>query len=108
MQLTWFGHSNFKIEHGGKVISIDPFFEGNPTAPVSHETLGKVDAVLLTHDHQDHLGQAVDICAATGATLVGVYDTVSNLVDQGLPQSQTIGSSATSWSSACPSTWAWA
>ena len=91
MQLTWYGHSNFKIEHGGKVFCIDPFFEGNPSAPVSHESLGNVDAVLVTHDHHDHIGQAVDICAASGATLLGVYDTVGTLVDQGLPQAQAMG-----------------
>ena len=31
MKITWFGHSNFRLEFGGKVVLIDPFFTGNPS-----------------------------------------------------------------------------
>ncbi|MEF2146094.1 MAG: metal-dependent hydrolase [Desulfovibrionaceae bacterium] len=86
MELTWYGHSNFRIRVNGKTIVIDPFFQGNPTTPVLYTEIGQVDAVLLTHDHGDHVGQALEICRASKATLVGVADTVGSLVKQGLPQ----------------------
>ena len=85
-KLTWFGHSNFKLEVGnGQVFVIDPFFKGNPTAPIDASDLEKVDAVLITHDHRDHVGQAIEICRQTGATCVGVFDTIQKLLEQGLP-----------------------
>jgi L-ascorbate metabolism protein UlaG (beta-lactamase superfamily) len=91
MQLTWFGHSNFKLEDGGVAVLIDPFFAGNPTAPCGWETAGKVDAVLVTHDHGDHLGQAAEICKATGAKLVCIYDLGAELQAQGVPAGQIVG-----------------
>lgn len=91
MQLTWYGHSNFRIEHNGTNFLIDPFFDGNPTAPISSDAVTNVDAILLTHDHGDHVGQAVEICCATGANLVGVFDTIGSLLDEGLPAAQGIG-----------------
>jgi len=91
MRLTWFGHSNFLLEADGKRVLIDPFFEGNPKAPCGWESLGKVDAVLVTHDHGDHLGQAVPICTATGAKLVCIFDLACALQGQGLPGEQLLG-----------------
>jgi len=91
MQLTWFGHSNFRLQDGGVSVLIDPFFTGNPKAPCGWEGAGKVDAVLVTHDHGDHLGQAVDICTATGAKLVCLYDLAGELQAQGAPASQLLG-----------------
>ncbi|MCM0754173.1 metal-dependent hydrolase [Desulfovibrio aminophilus] len=92
MELTWFGHSNFRLAHGGAAFSIDPFFTGNPKAPGDWRTaLGPVDAVLVTHDHGDHLGQAVEISMERNVPLVGVFDTVCKLVSQGLPQELGLG-----------------
>jgi len=91
MRITWFGHSNFLLEADGKRVLIDPFFEGNPKAPNSWEAVGKVDAVLLTHDHGDHLGQTVVICKATGAKLVCIFDLVSKLQEQGVPAANILG-----------------
>jgi Predicted Zn-dependent hydrolases of the beta-lactamase fold len=91
MRLTWYGHSNFLLRQNGTTLLVDPFFEGNPTAPVSHEDVEKIDAVLLTHDHQDHVGQAVEICRSRKVPLVGVFDTLKSLFAQGLPQDLGIG-----------------
>lgn len=91
MELTWFGHSNFRLERDGVAFSIDPFFEGNPKAPSPWSSLGPVNAVLLTHDHGDHVGQSVDIAKARKVPLVGVYDTVNKLIGQGLPQDLGLG-----------------
>lgn len=91
-RLTWYGHSNFKLEtSSGKSLLIDPFFEGNPNAPVDAKSVGHVDCICLTHDHPDHTGQAVEIAKSTGATLIGVFDTIQKLVGQGLPEAQGLG-----------------
>lgn len=92
MNITWYGHSNFVLEHSAGTLCIDPFFEGNPSAPAGDEIITKADAVLVTHDHGDHVGQAVDIVKRTGAQLVGVFDTVNALTDdRGLPADKGLG-----------------
>ncbi|ACS80076.1 metal-dependent hydrolase [Maridesulfovibrio salexigens] len=88
---TWNGHSNFTIKSDDKTVIIDPFFEGNPKASATWESISKADAVLVTHDHGDHIGQAVEICNATGATLVCIFDLVEKMVGLGIDQNNIIG-----------------
>ncbi|MDO9082595.1 MAG: metal-dependent hydrolase [Humidesulfovibrio sp.] len=91
MQLTWFGHSNFRLEEGGVSVLIDPFFEGNCKAPCTWQGIENCDAVLVTHDHSDHVGQAAEICRATGATLVCLFDTAPKMKGLGVPAEQVLG-----------------
>lgn len=60
IKFQWFGQSAFKITSpGGKVIMIDPFITGNPKTPEALkdlDKLGKIDLILITHAHGDHLG----------------------------------------------------
>ena len=91
MNITWFGHSNFQLAHAGVTVMIDPFFQGNPKAPITCGEVECANLVLVTHDHDDHVGQAVLLAKATGAKLVGVFDTVNKLVSQGLPRAQAVG-----------------
>lgn len=86
--LTWYGHSNFRIDAGDSTLLVDPFFEGNPTAPIAGADIDKCDAVLLTHDHGDHVGSAVDICTATGAQLVAIVGTAGKMQQAGIPAEQ--------------------
>jgi len=86
--ITWHGHSNIHIACEGASLIIDPFFEGNPRCSSDWRQLQKLDAVLLTHDHQDHAGQAVEICLATGAMLCCMVGTAQTLPEAGLPQNQ--------------------
>jgi L-ascorbate metabolism protein UlaG (beta-lactamase superfamily) len=69
--LQWLGQSAFKITTpGGKVILIDPFITTNPVAPQELKDLsklGKVDLILVTHGHGDHVGDTVAIAQMTGA-----------------------------------------
>lgn len=64
MKLTWYGHSAFKIEIEGASILFDPFFTGNPSFPETlsvDQAADGVTHVILTHGHNDHIGDAVDI-----------------------------------------------
>jgi len=91
-KLIWHGHSNFQLASDGLNILIDPFFEGNPSCGCKLgqdcEGIEKPDVVLVTHDHGDHVGQAVEICKRTGAMLGGVVGTAGKLQSQGIPADQ--------------------
>jgi L-ascorbate metabolism protein UlaG (beta-lactamase superfamily) len=73
MKITFLGHSGFMIDSGIKLV-IDPFLTGNPKAGLDASTLTKVDVLLVTHSHPDHLGDAYAIVKKTGATLVSTHD----------------------------------
>lgn len=61
MKLRYFSHSAFQItSDSGKIILIDPFITGNPTATVKVDEL-KADYIILTHAHGDHIGDAFSI-----------------------------------------------
>jgi L-ascorbate metabolism protein UlaG (beta-lactamase superfamily) len=85
MKLTWFGHSAFRVEFGAARILIDPFLTGNPafTGDVMQASDG-VTHVLLTHGHNDHVGDAVEICSRTGAMAVGAAELCDWLGEQGV------------------------
>jgi L-ascorbate metabolism protein UlaG (beta-lactamase superfamily) len=85
MQITWYGHSAFRLDFGGNAVLIDPFFTGNP-AFVSDKAaaIKGVSHVLLTHGHGDHVGDALDIAKTNGATVTTNYDLGMWLVSKGL------------------------
>ena len=60
VEVLWLGQAAFKITTvSGKVIVIDPFLTQNPKTPAqfkSLDALGKVDLILVTHAHGDHIG----------------------------------------------------
>jgi L-ascorbate metabolism protein UlaG (beta-lactamase superfamily) len=90
-RLTWHGHANFQIHTAqGLSVLIDPWFEGNPSCGSLHEDAGGVDLVLVTHDHGDHTGQAVEICRSTGARLLANVETAARLVECGVPKGQVV------------------
>ncbi|MBB4301491.1 L-ascorbate metabolism protein UlaG (beta-lactamase superfamily) [Rhodobium orientis] len=85
MQLTWFGHSAFRIDIDGASILIDPFLSGNPSYEGTVEAASDgVTHVLLTHGHDDHLGDAIDICKATGAQLTGNFEICMWIASKGI------------------------
>ena len=61
-QITWLGHSAFRITTpSGKVVLIDPWLEGNPACPAALKNPARVDVILITHGHSDHVGDAVPL-----------------------------------------------
>jgi L-ascorbate metabolism protein UlaG (beta-lactamase superfamily) len=85
MKLTWLGHSGFRIETGGKVLLIDPFLTGNPKfqGSIEHVTDGCTH-IVLTHGHDDHVGDTVAIAKRTGAKLIAVFELAMYLNGQGV------------------------
>ena len=84
MKLTWYGHSAFRIDAGDAKILIDPFLTNNPSWGKGwEEPAGGVTHVLLTHGHNDHVGDALDILKKTGAMLVANFEICMFLVGQG-------------------------
>jgi len=85
MQITWYGHSAFRLDISGKAVLIDPFFSGNP-AFVSDKAkaVQGVTHIVLTHGHADHVGDTLDIAKQTGAPVITNYDLCMWLAGQGL------------------------
>ncbi|MBS7646979.1 MAG: metal-dependent hydrolase [Candidatus Bathyarchaeia archaeon] len=82
---TWFGHAAFKLELADKTVLIDPWLDGNPTSPIKASEIDKADIVYVTHDHGDHLGDAIAICKRTGATFVSTFELGNYASESGVP-----------------------
>ena len=76
MEVTWFGHANFKIKTGDTTIFIDPFFVGNPSSPTTYQEIDACDLILVTHDHTDHVGQTLELAIKHDAEVVAIFDTI--------------------------------
>lgn len=81
--LTWFGHATLGLETGGHQLLIDPFFSGNPAAPITAEQV-MADFILVTHGHGDHVGDTVSIAKRTGATVIANFEICNWLGKQGV------------------------
>ncbi len=82
--LRFHGHSCFEIDDGTHRILIDPFLSGNANATVKPESFSKLDAILVSHGHGDHLGDTVAIAKRTKAMVVSNYEIVGYLGNQGV------------------------
>jgi len=75
VKLTFLGHAAVLLQ-GTKTVIIDPFLTENPKASLGVGDLPKIDYVLVTHDHFDHLGDAFEIAKKHKATLVAIFEIV--------------------------------
>jgi L-ascorbate metabolism protein UlaG (beta-lactamase superfamily) len=69
IDITWLGHSAFKIDIDNHQVLLDPFLSGNPLAAAKPGDLNP-EVILLSHGHGDHLGDTIDIAKRTDATVV--------------------------------------
>ena len=84
LELTWLGHAAFKFRTpGGKVLLIDPWLD-NPKCPEHAKSLDRVDYILVTHGHFDHLGNTVDLARKHNAHVVGIFELYLYITSQGI------------------------
>lgn len=84
MKLTYYGHSCFLVESGGKRILFDPFITTNELA--KHIDVEKIecDYIAISHGHFDHIADAVAIAKRTKATIICAYEIYEWFSKQGL------------------------
>lgn len=86
LTLTWYGHSAFRLDSGDHAVLIDPFITGNPSATVSADTVN-AKTILLTHAHNDHVGDTVDIAKRNDAKVIATFELGNWLGSQGVADS---------------------
>jgi len=100
IKITWLGHSTFRIETpAGNVLLVDPWIAGNPKCPESEKSVKKLDVMLCTHGHFDHIADAVDLARKHNPVVVGIFELCEWLGKKGARQtspmnkggSQTVG-----------------
>lgn len=71
ISLTWLGHAAFRFDlPSGDRVYVDPFLTGNPSCPASELEPERVDAILVTHGHFDHVGDAVALARAFACPVI--------------------------------------
>jgi L-ascorbate metabolism protein UlaG (beta-lactamase superfamily) len=83
MEIRFLGHSAFEITDGDTNILIDPFITGNPKAAVTADELSP-QHILLTHGHQDHFGDVVEIAKRTGAVVQAITEIAGEIGEEGV------------------------
>ncbi len=93
--VRWLGHASFEIvSPGGTRLLVDPWLAQNPSTPDSlkkparYAGATKPAAILVSHSHVDHSGDAKTLAQASGAPVIGAFEWVNTL---GLPQAQAMG-----------------
>jgi L-ascorbate metabolism protein UlaG (beta-lactamase superfamily) len=83
MDIRFLGHAAFTLSDGDTTLLIDPFLTGNPKAAATADEMNPA-AILLTHGHQDHFGDTVEIAKRTGAPVVAITEIAHELSDEGV------------------------
>jgi L-ascorbate metabolism protein UlaG (beta-lactamase superfamily) len=90
--ITWLGHATVLITTPkGTEILIDPFIEHNPKYPKGYKLPDKIDLLLLTHGHMDHIADALPVAKKHGSIAVGMVELIDWLQSKGLRSEQGVG-----------------
>jgi len=95
-KITWLGHSTFRLTTpSGKVLLIDPFLDGNPLCPESEKKQPRVDAILLSHGHGDHVGDTLELARQHKCAVVAIYELGRWLESKGVANVVAMGKGGT-------------
>ena len=86
MKTTYYGHSCFSVETGGKTLLFDPFITPNPLAKNVDAQKIPADYILVSHGHEDHLADAVAIAKRTNALVIANFEVALWLNKMGAPR----------------------
>ena len=92
VKFTWVGHGTWRVRSAkGKEILIDPWVMNNPAAPDNLKSIDKLDLMLITHGHFDHIHDAVEIARRTKPTIVCNHEISQWLGSKGINGEKIIG-----------------
>jgi len=83
MKLTFHGHATWSVDDGKHRVLIDPFLSGNPQADRGPDAFDALDAIVVTHGHDDHMADVETIAKRTGALVVSNFEISGHFESKG-------------------------
>jgi L-ascorbate metabolism protein UlaG (beta-lactamase superfamily) len=86
MKVTYYGHACFSVKVRNSILLFDPFISGNPLAEHIDVKSLPADFILVSHGHDDHIGDTVKIAKRTQALVIAGFEVATWIEAQGVPR----------------------